>query len=370
MGGFPTTHHPDKPPKPLYFFSLSEKARKKTLSGVAEDEVDLGLAGGDVEAQAVGELLGEVEGVVDGQAAVTLENGRADGAVAGLHALNGEAGGLGLDGRDVGARPAVVAVVGHVELEPGGGVAALRVDGDRVARRRGADALRVLVHGHVLRRARRQRELHRRVAVVPPVDEPVGPDLVRAHHLPRLRVLPRDLDRVVVLVRDVLGHQQLVAAPLRPDVADVGDLRRGRALVVRLAERRVRGHDVGVVGRAAAGRGSGGVGRGGGGGLSLRRGGGSRGSGDLDLGGGGSHRGRNLGGRRGSSSSSVAAVSSSVVGVGPADLDTVDDGVDEIADGALLVEVGVAVVLVGGTTGGVAGAHGGEQENGVLDMHF
>ena len=323
-------------------------------------------------------LQGNVEGVFDegGDAGERLMDGGTDLALAGLHGLDLETGGLGLDGGDVGARPAIVALVAEVELKPGRGVTAVLVDGDRVARGGGADALRVRVGSNVLGGSGLEGKLDGRVAVVPTGEPAVGADLVGAHDLPGLGVLAHHLDGVVVLIGDVLRDQHLVAAPGATDVAGVHDLGFGRALVVSLAEGRVLGDDVGArVGLVAAGRGRGGGGVGralsGRGLLSGRLVTISQANGGLDVGlDAASLLGRGgLGGLGGRGDRSGVATAASIIGVGPADIDTVDGGVDDIADRARLVEVGVTVP-VGGAASGTASAHGSENEERVGDMHL
>lgn len=301
---------------------------------VVEVDDEVQRARRDVAANAV--FGSQVAGVGIDDVGEPGSNGGADvlgGCIADLQALDGQASILSLDGRNVEARPAVVAGVTKVELTPDRGPATLGILGEALARSSTESTLGVLIAGDILGLTGLDLEGQGRVAV-PAIQLAIGADLVPESHGPRLvDRIAEELQRVLVVLDLILGDLDDVAAPRVADVADVVDAGAGG-----------RGTSTKAGGSAGRRRGSR---RGSRGGRALSR---SRGSGG-DLSGGGRNS-RPL--------------------VDPRDDLAVDGGRDDVTDSALLdvaLVVLVAALVAVEARNSATCREGREEDKRVLQLH-
>lgn len=220
---------------------------------VVDSDLETGLAGGEVEANAVEVLHAAEIGVLAGAAGV---DGGAGSVTADLEAGDVETLGSGDEARGVGAGPLVVGRVAKVELEPGGGELADGGQGDLTGTA-GAATLGVLVKGDDLLALAGEGELDSLVTAPEAVDATIGADLVEADTLLVLGVGVLEGGGVLVLISDAAVDDHHVAAVVvrSAGVALVGDLLDGGTLGLLAAAEFFVGSGAGV--RLGGGRGSG-----------------------------------------------------------------------------------------------------------------
>lgn len=274
---------------------------------------------------------------------------------ANLHTLDGLLGSLGLDSRNIPARPAVVGRAREIELTPCRAVAAERVLGDVLALSGSPATLGVVVKGNVAGLTGLEGDLESVVAV-PASELSIGADLVPEGDSPGLGVATLELDDVLVLRGVLGGHFDDVATPRVTDVAGIEDgaaaaAGRGlaaKALTAVLAVGRVvEPFDGGGRGRRIGGRVGGGDGRNG-----------------SDV---GSRRGSDLGSlfssRRGSSGGLMATGKL----VDPGLDNAVDGGIDHVTYRTLIMVMATLVAVQ--TRAGGGSSQRCEQDEGVLQLH-
>lgn len=212
------------------------------LTREVDGNLDGGLAGLDVETQAIESLGAANEGVVtlaagpDGRASAGVVGGTAD-----LEAGNGQPVSSGNDGRGVETGPATVGEVANITLDPGRGELA-NVGQLRAASAAGTAELRVGVDSEDLLATGGEVELQSLMAAEETVNLAIGSDLVPAR---AGRVVASVVENhgVLVLVEEVALNRHQVASvrAAGADIALVSDLSIGSTLAVTTAEGSVGG---------------------------------------------------------------------------------------------------------------------------------